>query len=104
MYYFFREDTVESKKEAMNNGTDGFLDQSKLGSRKPSTGELICPAVTNGGHTENDEKKKAWIHLTKFELKGLNFLVQWLEQLPPTKKMVPKDITEPDQLLKDMKV
>ncbi len=49
------------------------------------------------------ERKKK-VHLTQYEYQGLNLAVQWLQRLAPTKKMVPKDIPDPDGLLKDIKV
>lgn len=108
--FHFRED-----KDPLNNNANGLLNPSKVGSRKSGIGDLIspisvkmekCGLKTNGEMTENlpEDKKNARMHLTKYELEGLRFLVHWLEQLPPTKKLVPKDITEPEQLLKDIKV
>ncbi len=48
--------------------------------------------------------KREKIYLTQWELKGLNMLVDWLDTLAPSKKCVPKDITDPSSLLNEMKV
>ncbi len=48
--------------------------------------------------------RKSLVNLTSFELQGLNMVVNWLENLAPTKKNVPKDITDPEALLRDAKV
>ncbi|XP_064613441.1 lysine-specific demethylase 2A-like isoform X2 [Liolophura sinensis] len=47
--------------------------------------------------------EKPWVHLTPYELKGLAKLTELLESLPPTKRSVPKDLTDPDMLIEDMK-
>lgn len=44
------------------------------------------------------------VHLTKWEIKGLKKLIEWLEDLAPTKRGVPKDIIDPEALLRDAKV
>jgi hypothetical protein len=48
--------------------------------------------------------KMANVMLTKYEIEGLRAVVKWLKSLPTTKKGVPKDIPNPDQLLKDAQV
>ena len=48
--------------------------------------------------------KKPWTHLTQWELKGLRTLVKWLEEVQPNKRSVPKDIPDPDGLIRDIKV
>ena len=47
---------------------------------------------------------RKWIHLTPFEMRGLALIVEWLESLPLHKRNVPKDIPDPDALIKDFKV
>jgi hypothetical protein len=44
------------------------------------------------------------VHLTKWEIKGLKNLIEWLEDLAPAKRGVPKDIIDPEALLRDAKV
>jgi len=44
------------------------------------------------------------IRLTRYELDGLKAISNWLQNLPSNKRGVPKDIPEPDQLLKDCRV
>jgi hypothetical protein len=48
--------------------------------------------------------KKSWVNMNQFELRGLSILVEWLKLLPPTKKLVPNDIADPDGLLLDARV
>lgn len=48
--------------------------------------------------------KKLWVNLTLYEVKGLSQIIQWLDRLPANKKSVPKDILQPDALLKDAMV
>ena len=42
--------------------------------------------------------------LSRFELEGLEAVVEWLAGLPAGKRNVPKDIPEPDVLLSDVRV
>lgn len=49
-------------------------------------------------------KEKRWYHLTKHELKGLHELIKWIEDLPANKKGVPKDLVDPEAVLREAKV
>ena len=49
-------------------------------------------------------KGPSWVHLTPWELKGLKVLLKWLEELSPNKRTLPKDISDHEQLLRDVKV
>jgi hypothetical protein len=48
--------------------------------------------------------KMANVMLTKYEREGLRAIVKWLESLPANKKGLPKDIPDPDLLLRDTRV
>lgn len=50
------------------------------------------------------KKNKKHVHLTKYELQGLIDVVAWIENLPPTKKGIPKDLIDPEVVLKEIKV
>jgi len=49
-------------------------------------------------------RKVKSVCLSSFELDGLEAVVTWLEGLPLGKRNVPKDILEPDDLLRDVRV
>lgn len=49
-------------------------------------------------------KKMGNVMLTKYEREGLQAIVKWLESLPANKKGIPKDIHDPDLLLRDTRV
>lgn len=75
-------------------------------SRKSST-------ESNASESSKVEKKKSretsrkslkQIHLTEYELTGLEKLIEYLEELPDNKKSVPKDMKDPQKVLADMKV
>ncbi|XP_078680561.1 lysine-specific demethylase 2A-like isoform X1 [Branchiostoma floridae x Branchiostoma belcheri] len=63
------------------------------------------------GKTEHAGSEKAagsgedrpYVHLTKYELQGLEYLVDRLEKQPANKRNVPDALTDPDGLLKDVK-
>ena len=48
--------------------------------------------------------KMSPMRLTQYEIEGLREVLNWLENLPLNKRGVPKDISEPDQLLQDCRV
>lgn len=50
------------------------------------------------------KKNKKHVHLTKYELQGLIDVVAWIENLPPSKKGIPKDLIDPEVVLKEIKV
>jgi len=52
----------------------------------------------------NSIRKVKTVYLSRFELEGLEAVVSWLEGLPLGKRNVPKDIPEPDILLRDVRV
>ncbi|XP_060587380.1 lysine-specific demethylase 2A-like isoform X2 [Ruditapes philippinarum] len=49
------------------------------------------------------KKRTKYIHLTKYELEGLIEVLGWVESLPPTKKGIPKDLIDPDAVLREVK-
>jgi len=50
------------------------------------------------------KKHKKHVHLTKYELEGLIEVVSWIDSLPPNKKGIPKDLIDPETVLKEIKV
>ena len=53
---------------------------------------------------DSDGSNKKWVHLTKWELEGLIQLVGKVQTFPLHKRGVPKDLSDPDGLLADVKV
>uniref|UniRef100_H2Y539 [histone H3]-dimethyl-L-lysine(36) demethylase n=1 Tax=Ciona savignyi TaxID=51511 RepID=H2Y539_CIOSA len=49
---------------------------------------------------EETQKEEEYVHLTPFEYKGLQKLVETLEYLPEEKRSVPDGILDPDELIK----
>ena len=76
-----------------------YLDGSGLscGSSSSATGSLP-PSINLPAH------RGPWTHLTQWELKGLRVLVKWLEEMPPNKRVLPKDLQDYEPLLRDVKV
>lgn len=98
-----RTDGSEKGKEMKRSRSPASVDdksetEETLG-EKESKEDLLKDGIIDG--VKFFQKKN--LHLTKIELKGLEKLVQWLESLPPTKKNVPKDISEPESLIKEFK-
>lgn len=52
----------------------------------------------------NSDGGRRWIHLTKYELDGLAKLVEKVENLPLNKRGVPKDLLDPDAVIRDVRV
>ncbi|XP_041348389.1 lysine-specific demethylase 2A-like isoform X2 [Gigantopelta aegis] len=52
---------------------------------------------------DSDGSDKKWVHLTKWELEGLIQLVGKVQTFPLHKRGVPKDLSDPDGLLVDIK-
>ena len=50
------------------------------------------------------EKNLETVNLTKYEKIGLRKLVQWIEDLPSNKKRIPKDLLDPEAVIKEIKV
>ena len=50
------------------------------------------------------KKRTKYVHLTKYELEGLIEVLGWVESLPPSKKGIPKDLIDPDAVLREVKV
>ncbi|XP_029921815.1 lysine (K)-specific demethylase 2Bb isoform X2 [Myripristis murdjan] len=68
----------------------------------PTSTSLDFPKTLSD--SPGSESHHKWTHLTEFELKGLQALVEKLEALPENKKCVPEGIEDPQGLLEDMKV
>lgn len=49
-------------------------------------------------------KNKKHVHLTKYELEGLIEVVSWIDSLPSNRKGIPKDLIDPEAVLKEIKV
>ncbi|XP_053376119.1 lysine-specific demethylase 2B-like isoform X2 [Mercenaria mercenaria] len=49
------------------------------------------------------KKKTKYVHLTKYELEGLIEVLAWVESLPPSKKGIPKDLIDPDTVLREVR-
>lgn len=47
---------------------------------------------------------KVYVHMAACETEGLDLITMWLERIPVNKKQVPKDITEPESLISDIRV
>lgn len=89
-----------------SNNKHGF---SALQALKPDAqGKMKCrhgalvEKPLQGGRTSR--RKVETVYLSRFELEGLDAVVKWLEGLPVGKRNVPKDIPEPDVLLRDVQV
>ncbi|CAI9734561.1 lysine-specific demethylase 2A-like isoform X3 [Octopus vulgaris] len=89
----------DSKRARSPASIDDKSETDDLLNEKDSKEDLYKDSITEGAKFV----PKKNVHLTKIELAGLEKLVQWLESLPPAKKNVPKDISEPDQLIKEFK-
>jgi hypothetical protein len=75
-------------------------------SAPPSPAEQItfCLPDVETNDVKPAEKENETRHLPKYEVAGLKALVQWLHDLPPNKKYIPKDIPDPIGLLRDVRV
>lgn len=49
-------------------------------------------------------EKKPWVHVVKRELDGVRRVLEWIRELPLSKRCVPKDILDPDALIHDAEV
>jgi len=88
-------------------------DEEVVSAESPNKHSLIIPPSPKQD-VENKTKardmgrtgirKVRTVYLSRFELEGLKAVVDWLEGLPVGKRSVPKDLPDPDVLLKDVKV
>ena len=62
------------------------------------------PNVQKGKESSSVKKKMKSVFMTKYEKIGLTKLVQWIEDLPPSKKGIPKDLLNADAVMREMKV
>jgi F-box/leucine-rich repeat protein 10/11 len=67
-----------------------------------SHGSTTAPS---GGQLANHNSRgfSSAVHLTPYEIEGLTSVVNWLKDLPVSRRNVPKDIPDPEQLLRDVK-
>ncbi|XP_069134817.1 lysine-specific demethylase 2B-like isoform X1 [Argopecten irradians] len=90
----------------VDNLTDGETEKDKK-VEKPAFSGISKMEVASADVSESSgmsgSKPHKWVHLTKWELKGLHALIEWLEGLAPSKKGVPKELLEPDVLLEEAK-
>lgn len=105
----------KSGRTVAKSNPGSFVDSVKT--EMMSSGESDSELMeVNGFKFENEDKENSAeedakkegapgkVHLTKWELEGLQKLVEHLESLPPTKRNPPKDLMDPNALLKDFKV
>ena len=50
------------------------------------------------------KKTKKHVHLTKYELEGLIEVANWVDSLPSSKKAMPRDLIEGQNMLKEIRV
>ncbi|XP_064619317.1 lysine-specific demethylase 2B-like isoform X2 [Lineus longissimus] len=78
-------------------------------SAPPSPSEKIAPSLPDCETTDvkpkdpTEKENERPKYLSKYEVAGLKALVQWLHDLPPNKKCIPKDIPDPIGLLRDVR-
>ena len=66
--------------------------------------DLIKPLSVKLEDCMKENNAKPWQHLTSHELVGLESLRNFLETTPAMRKVIPKDIPDPEGMLKDFKV
>lgn len=83
-----------------NDDSGGFQSASEKGESKPNIKKLN----TEGDDPIARRASRRTFYLTKWELEGLQKLVEWLEELPSSKKGIPRDMMNADEVLADIKV
>ena len=92
----YRKSSTES-----SNSVQDDLKQNKTHSEAKLS---VQTDKSKGKEGSSVKKKLKNVHLTKYEKIGLTKLVQWIEDLPPTKKGIPKDLLNAEAVLREMKV
>ena len=94
----FRKSSTESSNSLTDSNTD--LKQNKTLSEK-KTLPMDKVKKKNNNSVKGPVRK---VYLTKYEKIGLTKLVQWIDDLPPNKKGVPKDLLDHEAVLREIKV
>ena len=94
----FRKSSTESSNSLTDSNTD--VKQSRPQTDRKSN--VQTNKVKKRECSSMKGMKK--INLSKSEKIGLTKLVQWIEDLPPSKKGIPKDLLDPEAVLREIKV
>lgn len=79
------------------------MDTTQTGGKKPKSSDSTYK-MAHSPSVRGNRKEHKVCYLTKCELRGLEKLIQWIEEHPTAKKGYPKDILDPETLLNDAKV
>ena len=90
-HLLYRKSSTESSTSVPDTNTD-------------SKHNKTVSSVQKGKDSSSVKKKMKSVFLTKYEKIGLTRLVQWIEDLPPTKKGIPKDLLNPEAVMREIKV
>ncbi|ESO95380.1 hypothetical protein LOTGIDRAFT_52553, partial [Lottia gigantea] len=81
--------------------------------KRKGAGELLKGGDSDGSFSDvenskpsngnSDIKEKKKLYLTKFEQDGLAKLVQWVENVPVQKRVIPKELLNPESVIADIK-
>lgn len=91
---------------AGHHGDIDFSNVSKEITSKASKLKMNEDSNSSAGSIEirRTKRERKNVHLTKWEIKGLKKMIEWLEDLPPSKKGIPKDLIDPEGVLREAKV
>ncbi|CAH1801472.1 unnamed protein product [Owenia fusiformis] len=92
------DDLVYPKSPASGVQSPVSIDYSDIAS--PKSPESVRSEHSKEAAKE-DEKPRPKVHLTKAEINGLKRVCIWLDELPSQKKSIPRDIPDPEGLLRD---
>ncbi|XP_063396735.1 lysine-specific demethylase 2A-like isoform X2 [Mytilus trossulus] len=90
---------------AGHHGDIDFSNVSKEITSKASKLKMNEDSNSSSGSIEirRTKRERKNVHLTKWEIKGLKKMIEWLEDLPPSKKGIPKDLIDPEGVLREAK-
>lgn len=99
-------ETSEGHRSYRKSSTDSStsVPDSVTDSKQNKSVSSIHGDKTKGKDSSSRRKKMKNVLLTKYEKIGLTKLVQWIEDLPPSKKGVPKDLLDSEAVLREIKV
>ncbi|VDI78385.1 F-box and leucine-rich repeat protein 10/11 [Mytilus galloprovincialis] len=88
---------------AGHHGDIDFSNVSKEITSKASKLKMNEDSNSSAGSIEirRTKRERKNVHLTKWEIKGLKKMIEWLEDLPPSKKGIPKDLIDPEGVLRE---
>ena len=98
-------DTEIYEKGEESTSTGGVA--SEKGDNKPNGKKVKNEDVSkedNSWSRRISKRENKTYYLTRWELDGLEKLIQWIEDLPVNKKGIPRDMIDAEQVLLDMKV